>query len=147
MSAVARADVALVLARLGGLAGAIRAERGPAIQAQAAELADRASGLAGGALGDSITVEPDGLQAAVGSDLPYARLQEMGFKGSETVKASLRQIRQVFGRPVMPHPIAVRSFSRSVDRPGRPYLAPALDAAAADLPDGIAEAIARAISS
>ena len=147
MNAVARADIDPVLARLGSLAAAIRAELAPAIQSQAAALADQSAGLAGGALGDSIQVEADGLQATIGSDLPYARLQEMGFQGSETVKASLRQIRQVFGRPVTPHPIAVRSFSRSVDRPGRPYLAPALDAEAADLPDGIAEAIARAISS
>ena len=147
MSGIALTGIDQVQARLGGLAASIRAELAPAIQAQAAALADRASGLAGGALGDSITVEPDGLQAGIGSDLPYARLREMGFQGSETVKAYLRQIRQVFGRPVMPHPIAVRSFQRSVDRPAQPYLAPALDAAAAELPDGLAQAVARALSS
>ncbi|MDB5361150.1 MAG: hypothetical protein JWO51_2447 [Rhodospirillales bacterium] len=132
-------------ARLQGLASAIRAELAQEIQTQAASLADRARALAGGALGDSITAEPDGLQAEIGSDLPYARLTELGFQGSESVKAYLREIRQVFGRPVTPHPIAVGAFQRTVDRPGRPYLDPAL--AAAGLPDGLVAAIGRAIGS
>jgi hypothetical protein len=70
---------------------------------------------------------------------------EMGFQGSESVKAYLREIRQVFGRAVTPHPIAVGAFARNVDRPGRPYLAPALETA--DLPDSFAAAITRAIGS
>ncbi len=131
--------------RLQGLAAAIRAELTLEIQAQAGALADTARGLAGGMLGDSITAEPDGLQAEIGSDLPYARLQEMGFQGSESVKASLREIREVFGRAVTPHPIAVGAFQRTVDRPAKPYLAPAL--AAADLPDSFVAAIGRAITS
>lgn len=131
--------------RLQGLAASIRAELTLEIQNQAADLADRARELAGGALGQSITVEPDGLQAMIGSDLPYARLQEMGFQGSESVKAYLREIRQVFGRAVTPHPIAVGAFQRNVDRPARPYLTPALDAT--DLSDGFVAAIARAIGS
>lgn len=132
-------------ARLQGLASAIRAELAQEIQTQAASLADRARALAGGTLDDAITAGPDGLRAEIGSDLPYARLMELGFQGSESVKAYLREIRQVFGRPVTPHPIAVGAFQRIVDRPGRPYLAPAL--AAADLPDGFVAAIGRAIGS
>ena len=143
MSAVTGIDQ--VQARLQGLATAIRAELALEIQAQAASLADRAGALAGGDLGDSITAEPDGLQAEIGSDLPYARLAEMGFQGSESVKAGLREIRQVFGRAVTPHPIAVGAFARNVDLPGHPYLAPALDTA--NLPDGFVAAIGRAIGS
>ncbi len=147
MSAVTLGGLDQVQGRLQGLAAAIRAELGVELRAQADGLAGLARGLAGGRLGDSIAVEIDDGTARIGSDLPYARLQEMGFRGSENVKAYLREIRQVFGRAVTPHPIAVRAFQRTVDRPGHPYLAPALDAAAADLPDGVAAAITRAIGS
>ena len=132
-------------AQLQGLAAAIRAELVDTIAAKAAALADQARGLAPGALGASLTIEPDGLSAEVGSDLPYARLFELGFQGSESVKASLRTIRQVYGRPVAPHQIAVTAYSRSVDRPAQPFLAPALDPEA--LLDDIAAAIDRVLGS
>jgi len=147
VSAISFLDAAAVQDRLGGLAAQIRAGLGPALEAGAAAIADRAGGLAGGRLGGSITVELGDDGVAVGSDLPYARLRELGFQGSESVKAYLREIRQVFGRPVTPHPIAVRPFTRNVDVPARPYLAPALEAAGQDLSDAVAAALTGALQS
>ncbi len=147
MSAIFVADLRQVQDRLGGLAARIRADLAPVLETEAAALADRASALAGGRLGDSLMIEAGDGGVAIGSDLPYARLRELGFQGSETVKAYLREIRQVFGRPVTPHPIAVRSFSRTLDVPARPYLAPALAAAAQDLTDDLAGVVLGAIQS
>jgi phage gpG-like protein len=147
MSAVSIEGLAELQDRLGGLAARIRADLMPVLTAAADAMADRASGLAGGRLGDSVTILAGDDTVAIGSGLPYARLRELGFEGSETVKASLREIRQVFGRPVTPHPIAVRSFSRTVNMPARPYLAPALAAVAQDLTDGLTAAVAAAIRS
>ena len=143
MSVLSLAGLDQLEARLDGLAARIRADLGAVLGAGAAQIAD----LAGSQFGSALTVEADAAGVAIGSDLPYARLREMGFQGSESVKAYLREIRQVFGRPVTPHPIAVRSFSRTVDVPARPFLAPALAAVAPDLMDAATAAVAGAIQS
>jgi Bacteriophage HK97-gp10, putative tail-component len=84
--------------------------------------------------------------SGVGHDIPYAAYQEYGFRGVETVRAHLRTVKQVFGRPIAAHQISVRSFSRRVDYPAHSYLRSALADVAPELLAGVEDAVAEASS-
>ena len=75
-------------------------------------------------------VDQDGdtLAATVGvaADVPYAAFQEYGWSGVESVRASLRTVRQAFGRPIAPRTVAVKAHSRRVDYPAHSFLRSAL---------------------
>jgi phage gpG-like protein len=62
----------------------------------------------------------------VSTNVKYARVHEYGFKGTVSVRESLRTIRQAFGRPIDPRQVSVRSHSRKVDLPARSFLRSAL---------------------
>ena len=82
-----------------------------------------------GRLKTSITgrVSPDGFSAVVGSHVEYAPRLEMGFSGSETVKAHTRTITQAWGRSIDPRQVSVRSFDRNANTPAYPFLRPAVE--------------------
>jgi len=65
-------------------------------------------------INEQTTVSGDTIVSAVGTNVPYARVWELGFSGIEQVKAHLR-----LGRPVRP-------FSRTVNLRARPFLSTAL---------------------
>ncbi len=101
-----------------------------------------------GALRSSIDVETDQsattITTTVFTDLDYAAAQEYGFFGTVNVRASLRQIKEAFGRPIAAKTISVRAHSRQVDLPARSFLQSALDDMApnisADVEDTLREA-------
>lgn len=62
----------------------------------------------------------------VSSPVSYAAFQEYGFRGTETVRAHLREIRQAFGRSIEPMQVAVGEHSRKVDYPAHSFLRTAL---------------------
>jgi len=74
-------------------------------------------------------VEEEGhsVTGVVGSNVVYAKRQEYGFTGNESVKAHLRNITKVFGKSVTPHQISVKSFSRKVNYPAHSFLRTALE--------------------
>ncbi len=75
--------------------------------------------------------QPVGL---VGTNVSYARVHELGFKGTVPVKAHTRTIK---GKPMM-----VRAHSRKLDIPARPFLQPALNENLPKYQGWIAKAIA-----
>lgn len=68
----------------------------------------------------------DGVRGIVSTNVEYARKHEYGAKGSESVKAHLRTVKQAFGKPISPRKVAVRAHSRKVDYPERSFMRSAL---------------------
>ena len=63
----------------------------------------------------------------VNTNVRYGKAHEYGFAGTVNVKASLRQVRQAFGRPLKsPRYVQVRAHSRNVRLPERSFLRTAL---------------------
>ena len=79
--------------------------------------------------------QPSRIVGIVGTNVEYAAQFEYGFKGTETVRPFIRRQTMVFGRPCAPRIVEVRGFTRNVNRPARPFLAPALAAARPTLAD------------
>lgn len=73
-------------------------------------------------------VEDSGDQVAgvVSTPVVYAPMQEYGFSGAESVRASLRTIRQAFGRPITERQVDVRAHTRQVKYPAHSFLRTAL---------------------
>jgi HK97 gp10 family phage protein len=68
-----------------------------------------------------------GVFGTVGTNVEYAKFQEFGFKGAESVRAHLRQITQAFGRSILPKQVPIKAHTRNVNHPAHPFLRPALD--------------------
>lgn len=70
----------------------------------------------------------------VGTNVVYAKRQEYGFVGTETVRQHLRMMTQAFGKPVKdPHKVEVKAHARKVNYPAHSFLRSAL----ADMDDEI----------
>ena len=101
-----------------------------------------------GALKSSIDLRVDqgarSVSASVFSDLRYGATQEYGFAGTVSVRASLRRIREAFGRPIAEKTISVRAHNRRMDLPERSFLRSGLEdvtpAIRAAVEAGLAEA-------
>jgi phage gpG-like protein len=65
------------------------------------------------------------ISAIVGTGLRYGRVNEYGFQGIVSVRAHLRRVTQVFGRPVSAVQ-NVRAMTRQVNLPERSFLRSAL---------------------
>jgi hypothetical protein len=134
-----------------GLARAI-AKLGIALQSNVRQ--DKLSGQVlkarSGALKSSIDVAIDksatGVSATVFTDLDYGAAQEYGFSGTVNVRASLRLIKQAFGRPIATKAISVRAHSRRMDLPERSFLRSALDDMARDISEDVEAALREAIT-
>jgi len=63
---------------------------------------------------------------AVGTNLKYARAHEYGFQGSVTVREHLRTVKQVFGKPIGPIQVTVKSHAMRMNLPQRSFLRSAL---------------------
>lgn len=103
-----------------------------------------------GALKSSIDVATDQgaatITATVYTDLDYGAAQEYGFSGTVNVRASLRQIKEAFGRPIAAKTIAVGAHSRRMNLPERSFLRSALDDMAPDIGAGVEDALREAIA-
>lgn len=84
--------------------------------------------------------------ASVYSDLDYAAAQEYGFFGTVGVRASLRQVKEAFGRPIVPKTIAVGAYQRRMDLPQRSFLRSALDDMSPEIDERIADVLSEAMS-
>ena len=154
MIGVSVEGVEAVVARFDSLGERVRS----ALRAAAADLGEvlrnrvRSGPLAGGVLqrrsgrlADSViaTVSDDAgaVTLRLGAEAPYARFQELGFQGSESVRASVRTIRQAFGRAIPPRAVMVRAHTRRVDYPAHPFLRPVLDASRDEITARFADAV------
>ena len=139
---VANAGLALAIAKLG-------------IALQSHVQQDKLSGevlkVRSGALKSSIDVRIDksaaGVTATVFTDLDYAAAQEYGFSGTVNVRASLRLIKQAFGRPIGTKTVSVRAHSRQMDLPARSFLQSALDDMAPNISADVEDALRETITS
>lgn len=86
------------------------------------------------------------VSASVCTDLAYAAAQEYGFAGSVNVRASLRQIKEAFGRPIAAKSVSVGAHSRRMDLPQRSFLRSALDDMTPDISADIEDALREALS-
>ena len=103
-----------------------------------------------GSLRSSIDLRVDqsggAITASVFSDSRYAGVQEYGFAGTVSVRASLRRIREAFGRPIAEKTISVRAHDRRMDLPERSFLRSALEDMTPAIRDGVEAALAEAVS-
>jgi hypothetical protein len=103
-----------------------------------------------GALQSSIDLRIDQsvnmVAATVFTDLEYARAQEYGFSGTVNVRASLRRIREAFGRPIAEKTITVRAHSRRMDLAERSFLRSALEDMTPEIRDEVEAAIREAVT-
>ena len=103
-----------------------------------------------GSLRSSISLQVDqsggAVTASVFTDSRYAGVQEYGFAGTVSVRASLRRIREAFGRPIAEKTISVRAHDRRMNLPERSFLRSALEDMAPVIRDEVGAALAEAVS-
>lgn len=74
-----------------------------------------------------ITESGSRIEGIVGTNVEYARVHELGFKGVVSVKAHARKIKQAWGKPLKSAKVVqVAAHTRNVDIPKRAFLLPAL---------------------
>lgn len=74
-----------------------------------------------------VNVSGNVVSGEVDTNVRYGIAHEYGFAGSVNVKASLRQVRQAFGKPLKPpRYVRVRAHTRDVKLPERSFLRSAL---------------------
>jgi hypothetical protein len=103
-----------------------------------------------GALKSSIDLRVDqsagAIATSVFTDLRYGAAQEYGFAGTVSVKASLRRIREAFGRPIAEKTISVRAYDRRMDLPERSFLRSALEDMTPTIREAVQAGLAAAVS-
>ena len=147
------------LARLRAIPDAINAGLARAIaklgidlqrKVQEDELSGQVLSVRSGALTSSIGVEIDQSQrritARIFSDSDYAAVHEFGFSGEVNVRASLRRIREAFGRPIAEKTISVGAHSRRMLLPERSFLRSALEEMAPEIRDEVEAALRDALT-
>lgn len=66
------------------------------------------------------------VNALVGTNVEYAGVHELGFRGTVQVKEHYRTIKMAWGRPITARSILVRAHPMKMDMTARPFLAPSL---------------------
>lgn len=83
----------------------------------------------------------------VGTNVEYAKRQEYGFTGTETVREHLRLMKVAFGKPMKePHKVLVRQHSRNVNYPAHSFLRSALSEMDAVIKESIATAVQQKVN-
>ena len=75
---------------------------------------------------DVVMDEGDKVVGIVSTLVKYAPIHEYGFRGTVTVRESLRTIKQAFGRPIAARQITVKAHTRQMNMPERSFLRSAL---------------------
>ncbi len=103
-----------------------------------------------GSLRSSIDLRIDqgggAITASIFSDSRYAGVQEYGFGGTVSVRASLRRITEAFGRPIAEKTISVRSHVRRMELPERSFLRSALEDMTPAIREAVEAGLAEAVS-
>jgi phage gpG-like protein len=103
-----------------------------------------------GALKSSIDLRIDQSAAAIAATVftgsAYASVHEFGFAGTVDVRASLRNIKEAFGRPVSERTINVRAYRRRMDLPERSFLRSAMEEMVPAIRDEVEAALRDAVT-
>lgn len=75
---------------------------------------------------DVVVSQGESVSGIVSTPVVYAPVHEYGFHGTQSVRESLRTIKQAFGRSINPVTITVRAHERRVNLPERSFLRSAL---------------------
>jgi hypothetical protein len=114
------------------------------------ELSGQALAVRSGSLKSSIELRIDqgaaGITATIYSDSGYARAHEFGFAGTVDVRASLRNIKEAFGRPVSEKTINERAYRRRMNLPERSFLRSAMEEIAPAIRDEVEGALREAMT-
>lgn len=122
------------------------------IKLQAKVMEDKLSGQVlktkTGTLRRSITYKinqtQESISGTVGTNVSYGLTHEFGFHGTVNVKAHLRTIKQVYGRPLpAPKQILIGEHSRMMNLPAKSFLRSALREMKPEIKQAIQEAIKR----
>jgi phage gpG-like protein len=84
------------------------------------------------------------ITGSVGTKVKYAGVHEFGFAGTVNVRAHLRHVKQVFGRPIAATQ-NVRAHSRRVNLPERSFLRAALREMEPQIKAGLEHALQEAL--
>lgn len=106
------------------------------------------SGRLRGSVSSKVEEDKDIIEGTVGAGgamVRYAFIHEFGLTGALGIKAHLRQIKQVFGRPISPTQIQVKAHTRNVRFPELRYMRDSLDLIAKIVPKNIDAAIQRGL--
>ncbi|MGD9613834.1 MAG: HK97 gp10 family phage protein [Alphaproteobacteria bacterium] len=87
---------------------------------------------------------PDRITATVGTKVAYARVHEFGFRGKQSVRAHLRKVTRLFGKPVTAT-LNIKAHTRNVKFPERSFLRSALKELEPDFKKGMKESLRRLI--
>jgi phage gpG-like protein len=114
------------------------------------ELSGQVLTIRSGALKSSIELRIDqgasGITASIFSDSDYARAHEFGFSGTVDVRASLRNIKEAFGRPISEKTINVRAYRRRMNLPERSFLRSAMEEMAPEIRDEVEATLREAVT-
>ncbi len=86
------------------------------------QVLQRPTGTLARSIDQLVLRRPGGSTGIVGTNVEYARKHEYGFKGTETVKQHLREIKKAWGRSITPREVMVRQHVRAVNFPERSFL-------------------------
>jgi len=151
-------DTALI-EHLGGIAPKARAELRKTVDLMAMKtlarvklkLSDDVLRVRTGRLRRSITQvvtdDAGSIQGTVGTNVEYARIHELGFSGTQNIRAHLRTIKSAFGKRIKGGAVTfqVSAHTRQVDFPARSFLASALSELEPEFNAAVVQALSKAI--
>jgi phage gpG-like protein len=151
-------DAALI-EHIGGIAPKARAELRKAVDLMAIKtlarvklkLSDDVLRVRTGRLRRSITQavtdDAGSIHGVVGTNVEYARIHELGFSGSQNIRAHLRTIKTAFGKSIKGGAVTfqVSAHSRQVDIPARSFLASSLAELEPEFNEAVSLALSKAI--
>ena len=75
-----------------------------------------------------MTDDATGIYGTVGTNVEYARFQELGFTGAQNIRAHVRNVKAAFGKSLKGGAVtvAVKGHSRHVEYPAHSFLASAV---------------------
>ena len=120
----------------------------PDLQAAAAGNINSRSGRLAASLTTVLDRDETVATATLGSDLPYAGVQEYGYRGTVTVRQYVETRSVAFGRPIRAGAVkvTVRDHAMRMNIPGQSYLGNALADNADSILDQLNDAVAEAIN-
>lgn len=100
-------------------------------------------------INQKVTDDGQSIIGEVGTNVEYARFQELGFTGTQNIKAHLRTIKEAFGKSIKGGPVTftVAAHTRKVDYPAHSFLASSLHELEPEFKEAILAATSKAIHS
>lgn len=97
-------------------------------------------------INQTVTDDGDSIIGTVGTNVSYAKFQELGFSGSMNVKEHLRTIKTAFGKSIKGGAVTftVQAHSRHVDYPAHSFLASAMREIEPEFKQAVNDALKRA---